>query len=387
MAGKKGTSLAAANASARDMGVLKTEGQFDYSLLLSLDPTGFASMIYSFAKYGACSVEDLASNVAQVDFGAGPLTASDVRTIELTVQNPTTITEITSTPFQGCSIVPSSDCAGKTLQPGQKCTISVKASGAGKIVGEVHVFTTAYDVIPFAIGVRANGAATSDCTFLPDAEDAVNLSSLAGVWAWKDDQSQKFVIKNDGSVTSPLGGGNVQIVDPIARTFMMQVGSAQPGDIASAIAAAPALITLNAEHDRFTFGSGPNGGTSAVRRPWDSRCKPGEQFYAGLCYDVPVGYEITVPGFVGKPCPSGWRDDGVQCYPLWTGVKVPYQADPDGSLPMQRPILVTECPHYSSVDGSIKTCPPNFKKTAVCTCEAIPTSKEVKSLIGKVPGT
>jgi hypothetical protein len=371
---KKGTSLAAANASAREMGTLKTEGQFDYSLLLSLDPSGFASMIYSFAKYGSCSVDDLASNVKEVDFGPGPASAGDVRTIELTVQNPTTITEITSTPFSGCSIDPDADCAGKSLQPGQKCTINVKVAGSGKIVGEVHVFTTAYDVIPLAIGVKANDAATSECNFLADAEDAVNLSSLAGVWAWKDDQNQKFVIYNDGRVTWPRGNGIVRVVDPLARTYAMTLD------------AAPATITLNAEHDRFTFAEGANAGTSAVRRPWDSHCKPGEQFYLGLCYDVPVGYEITVPGFVGKPCPSGWRDDGVQCYPPWTGVKVPFQADPDGELPMQRPMLVTECPHYSSVDGSIKTCPANFKKTAVCTCEAQPTSKEVKSLVGKMPG-
>ena len=185
----------------------------------------------------------------------------------------------------------------------------MKVAGNGKIVGEVHVYTTAYDVIPLAIGVEANSAATSDCTFLADADDAVNLSSIAGVWAWKDDQSQKFVITNAGSVSSsPLGTGSVRVVDPVARTYALTIGSA-----------APATITLNAEHDRFTFGPGANTGTSAVRRPWDSRCKAGEQFYGGLCYDVPVGYEITVPGFVGKPCPSGWRDDGVQCYPVWTG--------------------------------------------------------------------
>jgi Tectonin domain len=372
---KKGTSLHAANVAAGEMGTLKSEGQFDYSNLMMLDITGFSSMIYSFAKYGSCSVEDLASNVEEVDFGPGPASAADVRSIELTVQNPTTITEVTASPFSGCSIIPDADCAGKTLQPGQKCNINVKVAGSGRIVGEVHVYTTAYDLIPLAIGVKANSAATSECTFLPDADDAVNLSSLAGVWAWKDDQSQKFVIKSDGAVTSPLGSGRVGVVDPIDRTFQLAVGSA------------PATITLNAEHDRFTFSGGPNAGTNAVRRPWDSRCKPGEQFYAGLCYDVPVGYEITVPGFVGKPCPLGWRDDGVQCYPLWTGVKVPLQADPDGTLPMQRPILVTECPHYSSVDGSVKTCPANFKKTAICTCQAIPTSKEVKSLIGKIPGT
>jgi hypothetical protein len=371
-AGKKGTSLAATNAASREMGELKAEGQFDYTMLMSLDPTGFSSMIYSFAKYGSCSVEDLATNVAEVDFGPGPASPTDVRTIELTVQNPTTITEITSSPFSGCSIIPDSDCAGKTLQPGQKCNVNVKVAGNGKIVGEVHVYTTAYDVIPLAIGVKANSAAGSDCTFLLDADDAVNLSSLAGVWAWKDDQSQKFVIYNDGRVTSPIGTGSVRVVDPVARTYALTLGSAP-------------LITLNAEHDRFTFTVGTYAGTSAVRRPWDSRCKPGEQFYAGLCYDVPVGYEITVPGFVGKPCPSGWRDDGVQCYPIWTGPKVAFQADADGSLPMRRPILVTDCPTFSPVQGN-QACPVNFKKN-VCTCEAQPTSKEVKSLIGKVPGT
>ena len=371
-AGKKGTSLAATNAASREMGELKAEGQFDYTMLMSLDPTGFSSMIYSFAKYGSCSVEDLATNVAEVDFGPGPASPTDVRTIELTVQNPTTITEITSSPFSGCSIIPNADCAGKTLQPGQKCNVNVKVAGNGKIVGEVHVYTTAYDVIPLAIGVKANSAAGSDCTFLLDADDAVNLSSLAGVWAWKDDQSQKFVIYNDGRVTSPIGTGSVRVVDPVARTYALTLGSAP-------------LITLNAEHDRFTFTVGTYAGTSAVRRPWDSRCKPGEQFYAGLCYDVPVGYEITVPGFVGKPCPSGWRDDGVQCYPIWTGPKVAFQADADGSLPMRRPILVTDCPTFSPVQGN-QACPVNFKKN-VCTCEAQPTGKDVKSLIGKIPGT
>ena len=252
IAGKKGTSLAATNASAREMGTLKTEGQFDYTLLLSLDPTGFASMIYSFAKYGSCSVEDLASSAPEIDFGPGPVGASDVRTIEVSVQNPTTITEITSSPFQGCSIVPSSDCAGKTLKPGDKCTITVKTSGPGKIVGEVHIFTTAYDTIPFAIGVKANSAATSDCSFLADADDAVNLSSIAGVWAWNDDQSQKFVIKSDGTLTFNGNAGQINLIDPLQRTFFLRVGSENRS-----------YLTLNPEHDRFTF----SGGTQNRERP------------------------------------------------------------------------------------------------------------------------
>jgi len=366
-------SLSAANQAVREMGVLKEENQFDYTLFMSVDPTGISSMVYAFAKYSSCTVEDLASNVEELDFGAGPVSIDSVKTVELSVQNPTTITEITTTPLAGCSINPDASCAGKTLKPGDKCTINVKVAGAGKIIGEVRVYTTAYDVIPFAIGVKANNAATSECPLVPGAEEAVNLSSLAGVWAWKDDQAQKFIINNDGSVTSPLGSGTIRVIDPVSRTYAFAAG------------AQSAVITLNAEHDRFTFVGGGNIG-SAVRRPWDSRCKPGEQFYAGLCYDIPVGYEITVPGFIGKPCRTGWRDDGVQCYPNWTGPKVAYQADPDGTLPMQRPILVTDCPTFSSVQGN-QSCPANFKKTAICTCEAIPTSKEVKSLIGKIPGT
>jgi hypothetical protein len=230
----------------------------------------------------------------------------------VSVQNATTITEITSSPFQGCSIIPSSDCAGKTLQRGRSAPSQVKVGRPGRIVGEVHVFTTAYDTIPFAIGVKANSAATSDLqAFLADADDAVNISSIAGVWAWKDDQSPevRHQERRERDVAARQRRPSRSSIRSL-RTFMMQVGTPQSGNIASALAAAPAPITLNAEHDRFTFASGPNGGTSALRRPWDSRCKPGEEFYGGLCYDVPVGYAITVPGFVGKPCASGWRDDG-----------------------------------------------------------------------------
>jgi hypothetical protein len=376
LAGKKGTSLAAANEAAKEMGTLKTESQFDYTLFMSADPTGIASMVYSFAKYAPCTVEDLAANVSEVDFGPGPVTANDVKTVELTVQNPTTITEITTTPLAGCSITPEADCAGKTLQPGQKCTVKVKVAGSAKVIGEVRVYTTVYDIVPFAIGVKANDAASTECQLVPGADEAVNLSSLAGVWAWKNDQSQKFIVNYDGTLQSFRGNGRVAVVDPIKRIYNVTIG-ADP----------PAAITLAADHDNFTFPStGTFAGTSASRRPWDARCNPGETFFVGLCYDIPVGYEPTAPGFMGKPCPSGWRDDGVQCYPPWTGPAVPLQADPDGTLPMQRPILVTDCMKFAQAKG--QTCPVHFKNTggpAGCTCEAQPTSKEVKSIIGKLP--
>ena len=375
-AGRKGTSLAAANAAAKEMGTLKAENQFDYTYFMLADPTGISSMIYSFAKYSSCSVEDLAANVSEVDFGAGPGAANDVKTVQLTIQNPTTITDITTTPLAGCSITPEADCAGKTLQPGQTCNVKITVNGSAKVIGEVRIYTTEYDIIPFAIGVKANNAATTECQLVPDAEESVNVSSLAGVWAWKDDQSQKFVINYDGTLESFRGDGRVAVVDPITRVYSLAIGT-EPS----------VAITLSVDHDKFTFAApGTFAGTGATRRPRDARCNPGETFFAGLCYDIPVGYAATVPGFMGKPCPSGWRDDGVQCYPPWTGPAVAYQADPDGTLPMQRPILVTDCTNFSQAKG--QTCPIHFKNTGGplgCTCEAEPTSKEVKSIIGKVP--
>ena len=87
---------------------------------------------------------------------------------------------------------------------------------------------------------------------------------------------------------------------------------------------------------------------------------------------------------MGKPCPLGWRDDGANCWPAWTGVDVPAQASKTGTL--KHPILVTDCANYSKAKN--QTCPANFKNTggpAGCTCEAQPTSKEVKSIIGTTP--
>ena len=42
------------------------------------------------------------------------------------------------------------------------------------------------------------------------------------------------------------------------------------------------------------------------------RALPGETQVAGLCYDVPPGYGITAPEFVGKLCPNDWSDDGIR---------------------------------------------------------------------------
>ena len=87
---------------------------------------------------------------------------------------------------------------------------------------------------------------------------------------------------------------------------------------------------------------------------------------------------------MGKPCPIGWRDDGTSCWPNWTGVDVAVQAAQTGTF--RHPIVVTDCANYSNQKN--QKCPANFKNTGGplgCSCEAIPTSKEVKSIIGTVP--
>jgi hypothetical protein len=86
---------------------------------------------------------------------------------------------------------------------------------------------------------------------------------------------------------------------------------------------------------------------------------------------------------MGKPCPDHWRDDGTSCYPPWTGVDVALQAKKDGSYMLAHPIVVTDCSNYNQTKN--QSCPVNFKNTAVCSCQAIPTSKGVQSIIGKLP--
>lgn len=47
-------------------------------------------------------------------------------------------------------------------------------------------------------------------------------------------------------------------------------------------------------------------------------CKNGKQIYGSLCYDVPDGWKVTAPGFIGEKCeniqPGFTRDDGTGCW-------------------------------------------------------------------------
>ncbi len=112
-------------------------------------------------------------------------------------------------------------------------------------------------------------------------------------------------------------------------------------------------------------------------------CPPGKTEYAGLCYNAPSGWHVTAPGFIGRKCPSGWRDDGTACwkdmhtygrgvgYVLW---------DED----------VCRRKHGRCEKNGLMwypVCKPGYKARGCCLCERSPqrTSKSVKSEIGTLP--
>jgi len=365
--------LKAANEASREFGGLKTTGDFDWTMLTALDPTGISSMVIAFSKYGSCSGESFLADVNDLDFGNVATPSSDVKTVNLSIQQPTTITEITTTPFSNATILAESDCVGKLVQTGQKCVLKVRVAGSAKIDGAVQIYTTDYDVIPFVLGVKANPNA-APATPVTGVEDAVNITSVVGVWAWGKDQKQKVTVQIDGTAQAWSGiKGVVTVKDPIQRIYAFTWNG---GNVDT--------LTLSENRQELAGQNQLRAAVSAARRPWDERCKAGETFFAGLCYDVPPDYAPTAPGFMGKPCPLGWRDDGTSCWPNWTGVDVAAQANQTEAF--RHPILVTDCSNYSTAKS--QKCPTNFANTGGplgCTCESRPTSKEVKSIIGTMP--
>jgi hypothetical protein len=369
----KSGGLKAANEAAKEFGGLKESGDFDWTILTALDPTGISGMITAFTKYGSCTLEPLAASADLLDFGTVSGPTSAVKTVQLIVQQPTTITEITTTPFVNASISADADCVGQLLQRGQTCTVKVQVSGQAGILGAVQIYTTDYDVIPLVVGVKANSSATP-ATAVAGVDDAVNITAVVGVWAWQGNQGMKVIVRPDGT-TELVGGpkGTVTVKDPINRIYEFRV--------------LPSLIdTLTLSEDRsdltgsrqVTGFAAPPMSVSAIRRPWDPRCKPGEEYLAGLCYDVPPDHTLTVPGFMAKPCPSGWRDDLTWCWPAWTGEDLPE------AKKGQNPIMVTDCSRFGGANW--QKCPPEFfGNPGLCSCVARPTNRDVKPIVGTVP--
>jgi hypothetical protein len=495
------------NQAATEFGVLKDSNTFDLETMASLDPTGVGSLVMSFAKYGSCHNGDFVVDKPELLLGTAgePVT----RNILITAQEPVTITRITSPAFTECSIVPEADCIGRQLMRGETCNVKVTIDSRGAALdSELRIYTSAYTVVPYPIHITANTSSPRRCTVTPDVEEATNLTSIAGVWAFDHDQSRKVVVRSDGRVEGWTGDGSVTLENPAKRAFKFSFGTfapetltlndtsdqlIRPGPIVveksgKAIdikdgskdngAAVVQYFTTGAANQTFRFepladgtyrivathsgkvldvqGGSKDGGApivqydwlggqnqrfrveplggdyyrivaahsgkvvevrygtnedlaviqqwdwsngahqrfrlpgfkAAIRRPWDSRCKPGFTFSLGSCYDVPPGYAMTaspgggLPGAMGKPCPADWRDDGTSCYPPWTGAYVASQADPEGGYTMRYPIIVTDCFQYSTAKG--QSCPANFKNTGGpggCSCEAQPISKEVKPVL------
>ncbi len=357
-------SIKAFNEMSNHFGVMKDEeAGFDFSILAAADPTGISSAVLSFTKYGTCSVEDFAPSVKSLDFGN--IAAPTEKTITVNVYQNTTFTKIgTPAMVGGCSIVPKSDCVGRTIPAGSSCSISVQASAPNqKLMGEIRLYTTEFEHIPYPIEVKANTAIAAECQPDPVSEESVNLTHVTGAWAYYSDVNKRIIIDKDGNIT-PVNGwavpGKATVHDANKRIFKIQFGTGFT------------LLTMSDLGEKMT-----DGNTTANKLNWDSRCKNGDQWYAGLCYNVPVGYEITAPGFIGLPCPTGWRDDATSCWPAWTGADIPAQAEKDSpTSTMRYPILVTQA-------GIV--CPAtNWTKTAI-TCAPVIKSKGVKSLIGTIP--
>ena len=360
-------SIQAFNKASRDFGVLKESEGFDFSILSAADPTGISAAVLSFTKYGTCDVDDFIPATRSMDFGT--LSATPVsKTLEVKVYRDTTFTKIGTPPFiNGCSINPKTDCVGKTVKAGGSCTVTVETAAANsqKMRGEIRLYTTEFDLIPYPVEVKGNATGTTECTIDQGVEEAVNLTYVTGAWAYKGDVSKRILIDANGTIrsfsgvnptipfTDWTGGGNVRVQDANRRSFRVTFGNGTNF-----------VATLS------EFGETLTDGVNTLNRlKWDERCDEGFQLYAGLCYAVPVGKELTAPGFYGDPCPTGWRDDGTSCWPAWTGATIPAQAEKDSATAtLKFPILVTyagiSCPAPNWTLGGI-TCSPKIKSKNV----------------------
>lgn len=346
----------------KESGQMKANGDVDLSALAAIDITGVTTAVLSFTKYSACGIEPITPSTPSIDLGNIGSNEGN-QTVTIRVNKPTTFLHVGTAAYSNCSIVPTSTCVGRTLQPGESCTVSAKvATGGQRFLGELRLYTEDLDYIPYPIQVTANPNAGSECAVIPEVEEAANLTHLAGIWAWNNDLSKKVEIRADGSLV-PVNGwaapGTVASITPAQRTFLFKFGGA-PGT--------GEVVTLARTNDIL---HGPNN-TQTTKRHWDPRCPPGMEYLinTGSCYDVPVGKLMfhrpgTTPAVVfSDMCPAGFEDDpmGDRCRPKWTGKYI-------WGTPVT-PQIVTDC--------SMKACPANFTKNA-CSCWAVDKTKPIQT--------
>lgn len=350
-----------------ESGQVKASGGVDLTDLMVLDLTGVSSAIHAFAKYSSCGTEPITPSVKSIDMGNIGQNAGSA-SVTIKVNKPTTFLHIGTPAYSNCRIVPSGTCAGKTLQPGESCEVTVKAFTGGRpgvggnLLGELRIYTEDLSVVPYPIQLKANSGSPDECKAVPEVDEPANLTNLEGAWAWFNDINRKIVISADGTIT-PVGGwtapGKVSVRDPNARTFTVKFG-------ASVNAATGDVFTLSETNDTLESGN-----VQATKRPSHPRCAPGLDFNGAVCFDVPVG-KAFYPDVAGAadPCPAGYYDSplGNKCWPEWTGKFV-------WGTPAYPPI-VTDC--------SMASCPAGFTKSA-CSCVANPIEKPVQKLTSQPP--
>jgi len=190
--------------------------------------------------------------------------------------------------------------------------------------------------------------------------------------SWRDSTAQRFRFE-------PVGNGTFTRIVHVASGNVL---TAANGDNA-------ALLSAQAWKDAPTQRFRIAGMSTWLRRPWAEGCQPGETRVDGKCYDIPPGWELTVPGQIGKLCPADWADNGQSCTNAWTGAVV-YDtdlfnrapvADPNGNWLQRHPLKVTSCTQYSMMNG--QNCPANWVRSGTCDCSPTAISKEVRPLAGR----
>ena len=340
---KSGT-LAAMNKAATEFGVLEAQETFQFE-----DAHGVGYNRHLLDGEFLCQVRlvqrgRLHPKLEHMDFGEAG--AGTERTLTLTAQQPMTVTRIAAPAFEDCAIVPKADCIDKELRPGDTCTIRVDVFGQASSIPSSESTQRPYTEIPYPVGILANSDAPGACKVHPTEDEAVNMTFMEGAWAPSTAQSNKIVVHNGGQVEGYLGNGTATVKNANARQFDLQFNNYSSYTFTATLDDLNSNLTIT-----YSPKSNPAvvyGLNTFVRRPWDSRCNAGQTFFAGFCYDVPATHEPTAPGFIGKPCPPDWRDDGTSCYPAWTGKVVPAQADPEGSFTIRHPIIVTDCFQYAT---------------------------------------
>lgn len=368
----KAISVKLVNMAARESGHVEAEGNIGLTALSLIDPTGIVSAIMTFAKYSSCGVESITPSKSSWDLGNIGTGDGSSQSITIAVNKLTTFRHIGTPGYSNCSITPQSDCVGKTLKPGQSCTVKVKAqTGGASLLSELRIYTDEYDSYPYPVQLTANTGAAAQCQ-LANVEEAANLTTIAGAWKYGGVNvtisPDGVVAEAPGTMNNNIPPGKITLKDPLLQTYEIDFRGGK------------AALTLS---DTGEILSNNSGGYSMGRIPWHPRCKPGQvlvpdsnlgytggtDFNGPQCYYAEEGWNFHyIPGGYGigsqptmitasKPCPAGYREDasGRYCLPLWTGRHVWGQTD------TETPFLVTDC--------GIKACPPNYTKTA-CTCKA-----------------